>query len=124
MYAQVVYRPAPGANRHRNAQHKRAQWYAVDDDGKPAKMPCGVHLRPRNVPEDGPFYSGMYRKDDKGYYLRRLRPGEKHGDCICDYYNFSELLEERQGPHYTVRREASDMCELFTDLVLSPRRFA
>jgi len=45
------------------------------------------------------LYPQQYAKDSKEYYSRRLGPGEKHGDCICDYHNLIELCEERQGPH-------------------------
>lgn len=104
MPSNVAFHPKPTANNGRNRNGQRAPWYAVQDDGKPAKMPCGVHLRPSHVPADGPFSSRHYPKDLKEHYCRRLGPGEKHGDCVCDYYNFSELFAERQGPYNTVSK--------------------
>lgn len=54
-------------------------------------MECGKHFRPRQLPE----YSPYLEPSDRYRYRRRLLPGEKRGDCLCDYHHFPELLEER-----------------------------
>lgn len=54
-------------------------------------MLCGKHVSPPNILE----HSGFRLESRKELYFRPLLPGEKHGECLCDYYGFPELLQER-----------------------------
>ncbi|KAF2167971.1 hypothetical protein M409DRAFT_53909 [Zasmidium cellare ATCC 36951] len=55
-------------------------------------MLCGKHVSPPNILE----HSGFRLELRKERYFRPLLPGEKHGDRLCDYYGFPELLQERK----------------------------
>ncbi|KAK4495772.1 hypothetical protein PRZ48_013040 [Zasmidium cellare] len=62
-------------------------------------MVCGKHARPRKLPYiPEPGFDGQKR------YTRYLQPGQKRGGCLCDYYDYPQLLHERMHVRPNVKK--------------------
>lgn len=57
-------------------------------------MECGKHPRPRNILEK-PRTKSDYDPKPSQRYHRCLR-GDRAGSCICDYYDFPQLRQDRE----------------------------
>ncbi|OQO10607.1 hypothetical protein B0A48_03905 [Cryoendolithus antarcticus] len=101
----------PKSHHARSKQHHQSvvvkPWWAVEEDGKPAIMLCGMHMRPKSHPalEDpvGAPHRYLWAAPEDESYRRALEVLEKQGDCLCDYTYFSELLKEREMADPTIK---------------------
>nr|OQO17155.1 hypothetical protein B0A51_15212 [Rachicladosporium sp. CCFEE 5018] len=93
-------------------------WWAIEEDGQPAMMLCGVHMRPKSYsalkhPVGDPKRYLWASAEDKRY-RRALGAGEKRGSCLCDYTYYSKLLGEREMADQTVSHLVPNIGEQHT----------